>query len=139
MNRGTNKSRRYWRQVRGNPKACPGGDCLCDLHEGVTAYRHSRVFRNRDLPDLGEEYDEYIDEVVWARTDRSGNQLPPWTHGDKRFYTSRLDYAYDEQSYCGDWCPCGSNLEYWMDFLRSEEVYPPPPLMNPVLKTYDDN
>lgn len=108
------------------------------MHEGVTARLKSRAVRNRGLPDLSEEYDEYLDEVVWIRTDRSGNQLPPYERGDPRFWTSRLDYAYDEDG-CGDWCPCGSNLEFWMDWLRSQEIYPPPPLLNPVIGEYEDN
>lgn len=109
------------------------------MHEGVTARLLSRAVQNRSLPNLGDEYDEYIDEVVWLRTDRLGNKLPPWTHGDKRFYTSILDYAFDAGTGCGDWCPCGSNLQNWMEWLRSQDLYPPPSIPNPVIGTYSDN
>ncbi len=86
---------------------------MCDKHEGVTAYRHSRVFRNRPGIDIAAEYDEYQDNVVISKDG-----------------TSRLDYAYDVESpfQCGDWCPCGSNLNNWMDWLRDQDVYPFGPL-----------
>lgn len=30
-------------------KQCPGGDCLCDYHEGKTDRLHSRAVRNRGM------------------------------------------------------------------------------------------
>lgn len=35
--------------------------------------------------------------------------------------------------YCGDWCPCGANLENWMWWLRTCGVYPSLQLRVPVI------
>lgn len=80
-------------------------------------------YRNKGLlVEFEEGLEEYIDNVVIGPNG------------------SRLDYAYDVgNAWCGDWCPCGSNLEYWMDWLRSQEVYPPPPLAVEIGQRYNYN
>lgn len=30
--------------------------------------------------------------------------------------------------YCGDWCPCGANLQHWIEHIRTQVSYPPAPL-----------
>lgn len=89
--------------------------------------------------DLAAEYDEYLDEVVWLRTDRFGNKLQPWVTGDQRFWVSRLDYAYDVDADHGiPTCPldcgmCRPDVAEWLSWLRAQDVYPPPPLSRPVI------
>lgn len=129
----------YYTARARTPKNCWTCDgitaCKCSKVELRAAKRAAKVRWGKEVAN---DYEEYIDEVVWVRTDRSGNLLPPHVRGDKRFWTSRLDYAYDEgYGNCGDWCPCGSNLENWMDWLRMQETYPPEHLPNPVLSKED--
>jgi hypothetical protein len=99
--KGTKKEHKFWQHVRRDPKACPGGDCLCDLHEGKTDRLHTRAVHNRDL---AKEIEEHLDENDLVSLDCE----PGW---------------------CGDWCPCGDNLKNWLEWLRSQEVYPIPPLV----------
>lgn len=36
--------------------------------------------------------------------------------------------------YCGDWCPCGDNLNNWIEWLRTREVYPEPAFGVPLIE-----
>lgn len=85
-----------------------------------------------------------LDHLVVTATDKFGNPLKPWERGDVRFHTSELVYGDDVP---WSWCAfcwfgganpcecCSSEAELtWLEWLRSQDVYPLPPLSRPVLE-----
>lgn len=87
--------------------------------------------------EVADEYEAYLDDVVLVHTDRFGNRLPPWERGDARFHTTLMDYAdlvRDRGPDCSEWCSfCNPPHIDWMEWLRAQDVYPPPPLSRPFI------